>query len=565
MKISSFDIFDTCLVRKCGTPENFFDVFSLRAFNQEPPEWARQEFVAARRLTEQKLWNENPYYTLQDIWEEMEWSHQFLKSKKELCQMEQELEREMLVPVLSMRDKVNECRKQGDKIIFISDMYLSSEFLIDIMRIHGFYQDGDALYVSCECNAAKYDGGLFRYVQQNEGLKSFRHWHHYGDNKQGDYKAPKKLGIQCTLINHEYTPYQKQWKDNDYTSGTKVSSIVAGISRAICHSRLYNTHLPFLTDIVSPLYASFVYRVMKDATDKGISKLFFCARDAYMIYQVALKYKQIFPALEIKYLLISQKSLYNGNREACLQYLLQEGVATKTEKVAIVDIRSSGKTISILNKILEQNGYRRINEYLFELISSMNYPYVGDEIYSEWQDVYAKFNPCCSRIASYWQLYEMFFSIHNQQRTIDYILKKDGKAYPVFDTGNQSDIEEKKVGNAYVLDSIKWEKIHNDVVLAFVESYISTKMYRYSDMVYNKIAMPTFIKFMEFPYKEYAIALTDIRVYSNTHGKYIPYVKDETCLQLLKTRGSDTYWKRATKMLCLPKLIMKCYLLIKQL
>ncbi len=69
-------------MRKCGTPENFFDVFSLRAFDHEPPEWARQEFVAARRLTEQKLWAENPHYTLEDIWVEMDWTHPFLKSNE---------------------------------------------------------------------------------------------------------------------------------------------------------------------------------------------------------------------------------------------------------------------------------------------------------------------------------------------------------------------------------------------------------------------------------------------------------------------------------------------------
>ena len=196
MKISSFDIFDTCLVRKCGTPENFFDVFSLRAFNHEPEEWARQEFVAARKLAERNLGEKNPYYSLQDIWHDFDWSHPFLKSKKELCQLEQEVEREMLVPVLSMRDKVNERRKNGDKIIFISDMYLPSTFLIDILHNHGFYQDGDSLYVSCECGALKWNGGLFEYIRKQENLPSSRHWHHYGDNKIGDYKVPKKLGIK---------------------------------------------------------------------------------------------------------------------------------------------------------------------------------------------------------------------------------------------------------------------------------------------------------------------------------------------------------------------------------
>ena len=173
MKVSSFDIFDTCLIRKCGTPENFFDVFSLRVFNGEVSEQERQEFVASRRIAHVEIQNEST--KLCDIWDNFKWTHPLLKSKEELFQLEQETEQEMLVPVLTMRDKVNECRKRGDKIVFISDMYLSSKFLIDILRAYGFYQEGDSLYVSCECNVEKKTGELFRYVSKNERIKSFRY------------------------------------------------------------------------------------------------------------------------------------------------------------------------------------------------------------------------------------------------------------------------------------------------------------------------------------------------------------------------------------------------------
>ena len=121
-KISSFDIFDTCLVRKCGSPENFFDVFSLRAFNGKVDEWTRQEFVAARVLAQQSI--QSPSTTLQDIWNAFSWTHILLKSKAELCLLEQETEREMLVPVLKMREQVDALRNKGNHIIYISDMYL---------------------------------------------------------------------------------------------------------------------------------------------------------------------------------------------------------------------------------------------------------------------------------------------------------------------------------------------------------------------------------------------------------------------------------------------------------
>ena len=49
----SFDVFDTCLARKCGSPQNVFEVLSKRVVNLmqlplEDQEHIRQLFVALR-------------------------------------------------------------------------------------------------------------------------------------------------------------------------------------------------------------------------------------------------------------------------------------------------------------------------------------------------------------------------------------------------------------------------------------------------------------------------------------------------------------------------------------
>lgn len=556
MKISSFDIFDTCLVRKCGTPENFFDVFSLRAFNHEPQEWARQEFVAARRLAEQKLWNENPYYTLQDIWAEMNWLHPFLKTKKELCRMEQELEREMLVPVLSMRDKVNECRKNGDKIIFISDMYLSSAFLIDIMRSHGFYQDGDALYVSCECNAAKYDGGLFQYVKEKEGLKSFWHWHHYGDNKLGDYKAPKKLGIKCTLINHEYTPYQKQWKDNDFSLGFKYPSILAGLGRALHYSTEWNTHTDFVLDIIAPFYCSLVYRMMKDAEQRGIKQLYFCARDAWPLYQIALQYKLLFSGIESHYLYISRKSLYEGEDKAKLQYFIQEGIATKKDKVAMVDVRSQGKTQRFLSDYLMENGYNEVFGYYFEMFTLREMKYFNP-YYCEVNNAYQSLNVNTNRLLSSWQLYEDYFSMNDFPKTVDYSIDNNGVAIPIF-----SDNDDEQ--NSSNKDAGYWMRKHNELMQEYVSRYIACGLYKYSSEVFNNIAMVTLAKFFDKPEKYYLCALEQFYAYNYDLRRYVSYVGKHPIWKLILHNGRLNIWRRATIINSLPQWIVKLiYVMIK--
>ena len=543
MKISSFDIFDTCLLRKCGTPENFFDVFSLRAFDHEPPEWARQEFVAARRLAEQKLWNENPYYTLQDIWAVMDWSHPFLKPKKELCELEQELERELLVPVLSMREKVDECRQKGDKIIFISDMYLSSEFLIEIMRTHGFYRDGDALYVSCECNAAKYDGSLFRYVKEKEGLSSFRHWHHYGDNKLGDYKAPKKLGIKCTLIHHEYSPYQKQWKDNDYSLGFKYPSILAGLGRALHYSTEWNTHTDFVLDIIAPFYCSLVYRMMRDAEQRGIKRLYFCARDAYMMYKIASQYKDIFPSIGCQFLYISRKALYDGDDKAKIVYFEQEGLATKKDKVGIVDIRSSGKTLQYLNQYLTSKGFNGIRGYYYELFCgglSVTSSYAPNNYYAELSDNYKP--QMGQAIGSRFHIFENFFPLNSISKTINYQIE-DGIAKPVFgsdDMDNTLDVEK-----VYIEQKDIWAQMHEKLIIKFVDAYIKTNLVHYSDGIF-RLANETMFTFLEAPSKHYLFALECLFGIMNGKSTFLPYVKKESWIRLLITRGKDSIWKQGT-------------------
>ena len=552
MKISSFDIFDTCLVRKCGTPENFFDVFSLRAFDHELPEWARQEFVAARVLAKQKAAGNNPHYTLKDIWAEFDWTHQFLKQKAELVQLEQELEREILVPVLSMRDKVNECRMSGDKIIFISDMYLSSAFLIDIMRSHGFYQDGDSLYVSCECKAAKYNGELFRYVKEEEGLKSFRHWHHYGDNKQGDYNVPKKLGIKCTLINHEYTPYQKQWKDNDYSLGFKYPSILAGLGRALHYSTEWNTHTDFVLDIIAPFYCSWMYMVLEDAQRNGIKRLYFCARDAYQIHKIALVMQPLFPEVGIEYVYMSRKALYNEeNDSAKIDYFGQIGLATKTDNVAIVDTTTSGKTLQYLNEYLLYHGCKEVTAYYYLLwnkVEGVDRTKYHVQVY----DQYCHTNPNFYRLISNLFVFENFFGLSNDRKTIDYHIDKNGIATPTFS-------DDLKMDDCVTMDGTDWANSHANILSTYAQEYTKLGLGIFSKAIFELYGNSIVARFFASPRKEYLTALEKYYYYSEQDNKLYPYIKKIYNPLELISKKRKYAWRRGCIYYTLPNWFLKIF------
>lgn len=544
MKISSFDIFDTCLIRKCGTPECFFDVFSLRAFDGEVEEWARQEFVAARRIAQQSV--HSPSMTLQDIWDTFTWSHPQLKPKEDLMAIEQQTEQEMLVPVLNMRDRVNEYRAKGHHIVYISDMYLPSDFLCKVMREHGFMQKEDSLYVSCECNAEKWNGELFKYVRDKENL-SFRQWYHYGDNIQGDYRAPKKLGIRCELINHEYTPYQEQWKNNDYSLGFKYPSVLAGLGRALRYSTELTSHTDFVLDLIAPFCCSFVYRILNDATNRQIKRLYFCARDAYVLYQVALQYQALFPDVECRYLYVSRQSIFHGDENYKLEYFIQEGVATKTDKVAIVDVRSQGKTQRGFSDYLVSHGYKELFGYYFEMFVQREQKYLNP-YKCEANSAYLVMNTNLERLfLCRWQLYENFFSLNDFLKTVNYTTGENGMVYPVFskETDEQDNFHER---NSY------WMQVHCSLIEAYTKEYIRMGLTKYSDRIFENLYIPTLNIFMQYPKREYLKALTEFYSYFSVEKRYVPYIKRLSIAELLMRKGMvGNAWTRGSIFYTLPE------------
>lgn len=551
MKISSFDIFDTCLMRRCGTPEDCFDVFSRRAFNGEVSEIDRQEFVAARRIAQQSI--HSPSTTLKNIWDNFKWTHPLLKSKEELYQLEQEVEREMLVPVLQMREKVDECRKRGDRIIFISDMYLSSEFLIGVMREKGFYQERDALYVSCECNAMKYNGELFKYVKEKEQL-SYRSWHHYGDSEIGDHKAPRILGIKTTKICNDYTYYQKQWLKQGVTTGCQYASILAGISRALRYSMPRNEHTDFVLDLIAPLYCSLVYRMMKDAKSRGIKRLYFCARDAYMMLLVAQQYADFFSDIECKFLYISKKSLYEGNEKMKEAYFVQEGLASKKDKIAIVDFRSSGKTLWFLNNWLSERGYQPVRGYYYEMFDLRDLDYCGTDYYCEVNAAYAASNKSIGRLLAHPSIMEQFFPLNTLLRTIGYDIAENGVIEPIFDADEKQTSENEKFR---LEDNARRAEYHRNMIICYAKNYAELVV-RYSDDIF-RLVLASLAEFFTHPCVDYLEPLCHFYITKwNDHGyDWVPYVKRCSMLHLLRCKGKDAGWRRATLLLSTPRFMHK--------
>lgn len=311
MKTYSFDIFDTCFVRACGSPHNVFDLLAYQILGNYSDESLRADFALIRIEGEKKarILSDKEEITLTDIYACCDFRGITNVPNAEISKAEIEIEREQLIPVYAIREQIKKIHKEGNSVVYISDMYLSQDFLQELLIRHDFWQAGDKLYVSSACGKTKQTGSLYRHIAADNKL-CFRQWYHWGDNRHSDYHVPKKMGIKATLIHHKSSIYERFLQNQDYLSGFFVNQHLAGISKAVRLSFPMTSQYAFAANLIAPLYVTFVYHILQDAVRRNIKKIFFLARDGYILYQIAKELAADFTNIEIKYLYVSRSSLY---------------------------------------------------------------------------------------------------------------------------------------------------------------------------------------------------------------------------------------------------------------
>ncbi len=489
-RIYSFDVFDTCLARLCGEPRLMFDVLSLKVqkfMGEQCGEHLRQSFVVARA--------ESGGRSLSEIYSNVAQRFPIPCSIEEMVALELETEKDLLVPIIATRKLVNNLREKGD-VIFISDMYLPSSFIQERLIEHGFFKEGDRIYVSDELQAWKSDASLFRHVHKQEDIV-YRQWHHYGDNRHSDYIVPRHLGIHAHHLKYAYLPYEEQWYDTP-TLQYQYPAIFAGVSRAIrlC-TDAPDDQKAFVCDISAPLMVSWVMNIMSDAHQRGIRRLYFCARDTHSEYLIACRLKPLYPEVEIRYLFISGPALYKS--PLCVDYLIQEGFADKIS-MGIVDTCTSGKTLNVLNQHLSDLGLKPVFGYfLIQMISPDGQIQPDTDLarYSlkaSYIEVVA--HRKVKRIGGMRILPELLFSLNYHKKTYGYEYHCE-LLRPIFKDD----------------DDDQWEfdgqcpqimKRNNDTILSkFTDAFVQVGLHQYSADIFNSLTLKMFTEYIDYPRKEY--------------------------------------------------------------
>ena len=304
MKLASFDIFDTTLIRKCGKPENIFYILAHKLYPNDKAKC--EDFFLWRKGAENAARNSAPGkdVTIEDIYSSEELKSFDEYSKNELINAEKELEAEQLIANPGIKNIIKEKREQGYTICFISDMYLPSDFLKKVLEKEGCINSNEQVYVSCEYNARKSSGALYKKLK--EQLKPHQ-WEHFGDHPVSDVKMAKRYGIKATKIKSDFTIAEKEATLPRGNREHYESSILSGLSRAARIHSGCDATTTLAADFVAPAYLPYVHFILATAKERGFKRLYFLSRDSYILQKIAEQLPH--EGIELSYLFVSRKSL----------------------------------------------------------------------------------------------------------------------------------------------------------------------------------------------------------------------------------------------------------------
>lgn len=324
VKVVSFDVFDTLLMRPCISPTDIFKLAGKKInYVGDIGEMRRLAEIEARR---------NKNYSAEDVTLDEIYSSfsklfdidtKVLDSYKHA---ELDTEYQLLYPRKSVKSIFEAVAKAGKKIIITSDMYLPKEFLQKVLDKNG-YKGYSKIYVSCEEKVCKGSGNLFKKVISDYSLDGIlpENILHIGDNYNADISSAKKNGLKAAYIPRAYNEfirrnYLKQLtncvhknSDNSFLIGYIANTIFDDPFTKFDLESYSGGNITYFSYIMMmPFLFSFTKWLVEESIRDGIEELIMVYRDGFLpeeIIKILSKYYKNVP--QIKKMYLSRAIRYN--------------------------------------------------------------------------------------------------------------------------------------------------------------------------------------------------------------------------------------------------------------
>lgn len=287
--IISFDIFDTLISRKVFHISDIFayiDRFLKENYNLDI------NFIENRILAEKEAYHKfNDSFTLDNIYDILKYKinidYAFAEKIKFLeIDFEKKLsrKREEIVYLL------NYCIDKKKEIILVSDMYLKSDIIKDILDYNNIKFNGE-IFISCDIGKSKHNGSLWEHINKLYKNKKILH---IGDNENSDVKQASTYNIKGVKINSPIESFKNSIiKDSfeKYDLNLDDRLILGNFISYIFNSPFINysskininVHFDIGYLFFGPLIYNFMIWLVNECKKKDINKILFISRDAYIL------------------------------------------------------------------------------------------------------------------------------------------------------------------------------------------------------------------------------------------------------------------------------------------
>ncbi|MCI8659512.1 MAG: hypothetical protein HFG54_04605 [Lachnospiraceae bacterium] len=164
--------------------------------------------------------------------------------------------------------------------MLISDMYLDEAAIRRMLYLIDPVFREIPLYVSSTYGKTKGSGALFKIVQKQENV-DFSDWTHYGDNPCVDIEPALKLGIKAVhLLPESMKEYENPGKSLDHQLSTGISRYIRSLGNDSPAGEVGSS-------LAGPILYPYVSWVLKESMRQGIERLYFVARDGWILWKIA--------------------------------------------------------------------------------------------------------------------------------------------------------------------------------------------------------------------------------------------------------------------------------------
>lgn len=320
-KVLSCDIFDTLLFRTVATPTDLFEEVAEHGIKEGAllsnisPKMFKELRVRAQKLArKEKLEVQGTNeVNLTDIYLQISPK---ICNRDRMVEIELEVEKRNMYLNKNMYSFLKYCYNKGRKIVLLSDMYLSSrqikELLISTGVDVGIF---NGILVSNEYGVSKENKGLYNKLIEYCNIPNGNEVVHIGDNYISDYLNAKEYGIKAIYYNLNSKDNQK-YQLESVRIGLSIGELIS-LRKNFTQRKNYkdeeeNFWYDFGATVLGPIFAIYIEYIISIAKETSIKNIYPIMRDGYILEKLLREYlkRNAINDIYIKPMYVSRKSTF---------------------------------------------------------------------------------------------------------------------------------------------------------------------------------------------------------------------------------------------------------------